>query len=77
VVKRYPEISDGETKNDENQQCRSCRRTVVCRGTGLRQTIGWLLGSPAMMFRPVTCVDGASTLGFRQWCCACVGSPTV
>jgi hypothetical protein len=51
--------------------------TVVWRGAGLRQTVGWLLGSPAMTFRPVTCVDGALALGLRQWCCAGVGSPAV
>jgi hypothetical protein len=77
VVKRYPEIGDGETKKDENRQCGSRRRTVVWRGAGLRQTVGWLLGSPAMTFRPATCVDGAPTLGLRQWCCAGVGSPTM
>jgi hypothetical protein len=77
AVKRYPEIGDGETKNDENRQCGSRRQTVVWRGAGLRQTVGWLLGSLATTFRPATCVDGAPALGLRQWCCTGVGSPAV
>jgi hypothetical protein len=76
-VKRYPEIGDGETKKDENRQCGLRRRTVVWRGAGLRQIVGWLLGSPAMTFRPATCVDRAPMLGLRQWCCVGVGSPIV
>jgi hypothetical protein len=51
--------------------------TVVRRGAGLRQTVGWLLGSSAMTFRSAICVDGAPALGLQQWCCADVGSPAV
>jgi hypothetical protein len=65
-TKKTKEQGIGETKNDENRQCGSRRRTVVWRGAGLQQTVGWLLGSPTMTFRPATCVDGAPALGLRQ-----------
>jgi hypothetical protein len=58
-TKKTKEQGIGETKNDENRQCGLHQRTVVWRGVGLRQIVGWLLASPAMTFRPATCIDGA------------------
>jgi hypothetical protein len=42
-------------KEEETQTHRDLRRTAVRLG----EVFGWLLGSSAMTFRPVTCVDGA------------------
>jgi hypothetical protein len=45
---------------------------VWCKSTA--KTVGYLLRSLAMTFRPATCVDGDPALGLWQWCCADVGS---
>ena len=80
-TKKTKEQGIGETKNNENRQCRLRRRTVVRRGAGLRQMVGWFLGSSAMTFRPAMCVDGAPIVVLRRpWIssgvgCAGVGSP--